>query len=73
MIFYDLPNYPEYYSNICNFLPDVKRFKNGALENFSSTVLYSEFDAQKLCAVVGQQRAMHMINSDKTVHMFMTE
>ncbi len=73
ILFYELPHYPEYYSNFCNYLPDVKRAKNGALENYSSTVLYSNFDAQRLCAVVGQQRATHMINSDKSVHMFMVE
>lgn len=73
LIFYDLPAYAEYYSSFCNFLPDPKRFKNGQLETFSSTVIYSEFDAQKLCAIVGYQRATHMINSDKSVHMFMTE
>lgn len=73
IIFYELPNYAEFYSSFCNFLPDPKRFKNSALENFSSTTLYSKFDAQRLCAVVGHQRASHMINSDKSVHMFMTE
>ena len=73
LIFYDLPHYAEYYSNFCNYLPDPKRFKNGALENFSSTVLYSKFDAQRLCAVVGRNRATHMLNSDKSVHMFMID
>ncbi len=75
MIFYDLPHYPEFYSNFCNFLPDAKRSaKNSShLGNFTSTVLYSKFDAQKLCPIVGQQRATHMLNSDKNVHMFMTE
>ncbi len=74
LIFYELPNYAEYYSSFCNFLPDPKRFKNGtAQENFSSTVLYSKFDLQKLCAIVGYQRTSHMINSEKSVHMFMTE
>ncbi len=67
-----MPHYAEFYSNFCNYLPDVKR-KNTGLENFTSTVLYSKFDAQKLCAIVGQQRATHMINSEKNVHMFMIE
>lgn len=72
IIFYDLPHYAEFYSNFCNYLPDAKR-KNTGLESFSCTVLYSKFDAQKLCAVVGKQRATHMINSEKSVHMFMIE
>lgn len=73
LIFYDLPHYPEFYSNFCNYLPDAKRFKNGVLETFSATVLYSRFDAQKLCAIVGKTRATHMMQSDKNVHMFMIE
>ena len=72
LIFYDLPHYPEFYTNFCNYLPDIKRKKVG-LETFSSTVLYSNFDAHKLCAIVGHQRATHMISSDKSVHMFMIE
>jgi U3 small nucleolar RNA-associated protein 25 len=72
LIFYELPHYAEYYPKFCNFLPDPKR-KNLIMDNFSSTVLYSKYDAQKLCATVGQEKATHMLNSDKNVHMFMTE
>jgi len=71
IIFYELPHYAEFYSNFCNYLPDPKREASGMI-NFTATVLYSKYDAQKLCAVVGKQRATHMVNSDKNVHMFMT-
>lgn len=55
-------------------MPDPKRKTTAGMEdNFTSTVLYSKYDAQKLCGVVGQQRATHMINSDKNVHMFMID
>lgn len=72
LIFYELPHYAEYYSSFCNFIPDVKRIKLG-IDSYSTTVIYSKFDAQKLCSVVGYDRATHMINSEKHVHMFMTD
>jgi U3 small nucleolar RNA-associated protein 25 len=72
VIFYDLPNYAEFYSNFCNYIPDIKR-KSNVLESFSATAIYSKFDALKLCSIVGQQRAQHMVNSDKKVHMFMVD
>ncbi len=75
LIFYELPHYPEYFSNFCNYLPDPKRTNSASsnIVNFTVTALYSNYDAQKLCAVVGKERATHMINSTKSVHMFMIE
>ena len=72
LVFYDLPHYADFYSNFCNYLPDTKR-KSTGLDSFSCTALYSKFDAQKLCAIVGKERATHMLNTEKTVHMFMIE
>lgn len=73
LIFYELPEYPKYYSDFCNFLQDPKRIQNEGQSSFSSTIIYSKYDAHKLACVVGYERATHMINSDKSVHMFMTE
>lgn len=42
-------------------------------QTFSCVSLYSKLDAQKLSAIVGFQRASIMINSSKSVHMFMVE
>lgn len=35
-------------------------------------VLYTKFDVQRLAEIVGTERAGHMINSKKSVHMFVT-
>ena len=74
IIFYELPSYPNFYANFCNYLLDAKNKKNkNNQQNFSCTVLYSKLVAQKLSSVVGSNRAGQMINSEKNVHMFMVE
>lgn len=35
------------------------------------TVLYNKYDAPKLSAIVGSERASRMTTSDRNVHMFM--
>lgn len=36
------------------------------------TVMYSQYDLQRVAALVGTQRAAQMGHSDKAVHMYMT-
>lgn len=47
--------------------------KVGNSSNMSVTVLYSKYDVQQLAAVVGTDRAVKMLQSDKNVHMLVTE
>lgn len=69
VVFYQLPLFPHFYSEICNNLNLCRRkFSN----DVTCTVLYSRFDGQRLAAVVGTDRAARMINSDKSVHMLVT-
>ena len=68
MIFYQLPLYGQFYSDICNMLQD----RRPGASNLSATVLYTKYDAQRLAAVVGTDRAAHMVQSDKDVHMLVT-
>ena len=70
LIFYELPLYPDFYSEMCNMLQDPK--KNVEAENLTCHVIYCRFDAQRLAPVVGTSRAAHMINSNKSTHMFVT-
>lgn len=70
LVFYGLPQYPHFYSEMCNMLHDVKSKTKG--DNQSCTVLYSKFDVQRLAEIVGSDRAGQMINSHKSVHMFVT-
>ena len=70
LVFYGLPQHPQFYSEMCNMLHDVKRKSKG--DNQTCTVLYTKFDVQKLAEVVGTDRAGQMINSQKSTHMFVT-
>ena len=46
--------------------------KKSSRENLSCAVIYTKYDVNKLAGVVGTERAAHMVNTDKKVHMFMT-
>ncbi|KFW01660.1 Digestive organ expansion factor, partial [Eurypyga helias] len=69
LIFYELPTYPHFYSEICNMM---KATDSGADATWTCTVLYSKYDAQKLAAVVGIDRTAQMLQSKKNVHLFVT-
>lgn len=47
--------------------------KIGNLSNMTVTVLYSKYDIHQLAAVVGTERAMRMVQSDRNVHMLVTD
>lgn len=71
LIFYSLPTYPHFYSEVCNMLcAGTSEGTNAA--NLTCTVLYSRYDAQKLAAIVGAERASSMMQSTKSVHLFIT-
>ncbi|XP_069116871.1 U3 small nucleolar RNA-associated protein 25 homolog [Argopecten irradians] len=65
LVFYELPTFPHYYSELCNMIQDSK-------DTCTCTTLYTQYDAQKLAEVVGTNRTAIMINSNKTTHMFVT-
>ncbi|XP_077998956.1 U3 small nucleolar RNA-associated protein 25 homolog [Glandiceps talaboti] len=67
IIFYQLPMYPDFYSEICNMIT------GGVGVDNSCTVLYSKYDAHRLAGVVGMNRCSHMLSAEKNVHMFVTE
>ncbi|XP_029449151.1 digestive organ expansion factor homolog [Rhinatrema bivittatum] len=69
LIFYELPTYPHFYSEVCNMMKATSR---GEEATWTCTVLYSKYDAQRLAAVVGTDRAAQMLQSKKNVHLFVT-
>ncbi|KAH0622735.1 hypothetical protein JD844_025301, partial [Phrynosoma platyrhinos] len=69
LIFYELPTYPHFYSEVCNMMKLAGSEEESAL---TCTVLYSKYDAQKLASVVGVERAAQMLQSSKNVHLFVT-
>ncbi|XP_075719384.1 U3 small nucleolar RNA-associated protein 25 homolog [Rhinoderma darwinii] len=69
LIFYELPTYPHFYSEVCNMM---KAWNKGEEATWTCTVLYSKYDAQRLAAVVGAERTAQMLQSKKKVHLFVT-
>ncbi|XP_070590595.1 U3 small nucleolar RNA-associated protein 25 homolog [Erythrolamprus reginae] len=69
LIFYELPTYPHFYSEICNM---VKLAGMEGEATLTCTAFYSKYDVQKLAAVVGVERAAQMLQSSKNVHLFVT-
>lgn len=71
LIFYGLPTYPHFYSEVCNMLQAGVR-EGGASVSFTCTALYSRYDVHRLAAITGADRAAQMLQSKKTTHLFIT-
>lgn len=71
LIFYELPLYPQFYSEIINFM-DTNSDTQKGLSAASCTVLYSQFDSCKLENVIGTERCQQMLGSSKDMHMVMS-
>ncbi|CAJ0921741.1 unnamed protein product [Ranitomeya imitator] len=69
LIFYELPTYPHFYSEVCNMMT---AWNKGEEATWTCTVLYSKYDAQRLATVVGAERTAQMLQSKKNVHLFVT-
>lgn len=70
-IFYQLPHYPHFFSELCNLLrPSYQNPKGGTEGNMSCTVVYGRHDGARLAAAVGTQRAADMVVAEKNVHVF---
>ncbi|XP_043111390.1 U3 small nucleolar RNA-associated protein 25 homolog [Puntigrus tetrazona] len=71
LIFYGLPTYSHFYSEVCNMLQAGVREDGGSV-SFTCTALYSRYDMHRLAAITGAERAAQMLQSKKTVHLFIT-
>ncbi|XP_076015503.1 U3 small nucleolar RNA-associated protein 25 homolog [Genypterus blacodes] len=69
LIFYGLPTYAHFYSEVCNMLAAGGR---GEEASWTCTALYSRYDAHKLASIAGGQRAGQMLHSNKAAHLFVT-
>ncbi|XP_048831434.1 U3 small nucleolar RNA-associated protein 25 homolog [Brienomyrus brachyistius] len=69
LIFYALPTYAHFYSELCNAL---RAGGDEGAASWTCTTLYSRFDLQRLAAVTGAERAGQMLRSQKSVHLFVT-
>ncbi|KAI7879425.1 DUF1253-domain-containing protein [Lichtheimia hyalospora FSU 10163] len=71
VVFYGLPDHPQFYSEVVNFL-GLKFDEASAAEEatFSCTTLFSRYDHLKLERIVGSDRARKMCTAQKNVFMF---
>ncbi|RIB27767.1 digestive organ expansion factor [Gigaspora rosea] len=68
ILFYALPDHPQFYPEIVNFLISAKN-ETDSDSNLSCNVIFSKFDQFRLERIVGSERVNRMITSDK--HMFL--
>lgn len=69
LIFYQLPIFPQFYSEMCNLMSaDYQNPRGGSKYNMSVAVIYNKFDCYELARVVGEKRAIKMINSELKYH-----
>uniref|UniRef100_W5UQG0 U3 small nucleolar RNA-associated protein 25 homolog n=1 Tax=Ictalurus punctatus TaxID=7998 RepID=W5UQG0_ICTPU len=72
VIFYALPTYAHFYSEVCNMLQVGGSDGVTSSASFTCTALYSRYDAHRLAAITGAERAASMVQSNKAVHLFIT-
>ena len=72
LIFFQPPQYPHFFSEMCNYLqPAFQNRKGGGSDgNMTITVLYSKYDAQRLAGILGTERAGQIVAEEKSVRMF---
>ena len=71
LIFYQLPLYPKFFSELCNFMQaSFQNRKGGSEGNMSCTVIYNKYDIHRLAPVVTTERAQVMLQAEKDIHMF---
>ena len=63
MVFYDLPNRPHFYAEICNWIRDLRRPL--AEDSATCRVLYCKYDILRLRAVLGNERMQKLLLSEK--------
>lgn len=71
MVFYGLPDHPQFYSEVVNFL-GLKFNEATAAEEatFSVRALFSRYDHLRLERIVGSERAQKMCTAQKNVFLF---
>jgi len=67
LVFYDLPNRPHFYAEICNWVRDLRRPL--AEDSATCRVLYCKYDILRLKAVLGNER-MQTLLSEKDRYVF---
>lgn len=73
IIFYQLPQNPQFYPELCNFIQEnSQNRKVRQRKNSSVNVIYCKYDTPRLAPIVGTERASYMLNSEKNIHAFVS-
>lgn len=74
ILFYGPPVTPHFYSEMINLMQENNQNpKGGSESNMTVTVVYCKYDIFQLSSVIGTKRASKMLNSEKNVHMIITD
>lgn len=73
IIFYQPPTWPNFYSEIINFMHESNQNPRDGLENsMSIIVMYTKYDILQLAGLIGTESAAKLNRSTKATHMFIT-
>lgn len=72
LIFYQPPNWPNFYSEMVNYMQDANQNRRDGCskDSMTVTVLYTKYDVIQIAEIVGSEKASKMVSSDKSTHMF---
>ncbi|XP_028966701.1 digestive organ expansion factor homolog [Galendromus occidentalis] len=73
VVFYELPTYPHFYSEILNMLSTTNQYKlaSGMESTFTATSLYCKYDVLTLKPILGERRTATVVQKvDKKNHLF---
>lgn len=70
VIFYGLPDHPNFYTEIVNYLALKGDASSAEEATFSCSALFSKYDMLKLERIVGTDRAKKMCTSGKNLFAF---
>ena len=68
IVFYSLPEYPHFYSELVDMLSEAAAGGLGA--ESSCVALFTAYEKMALERIVGSKRCAHMLKSSKTTFMF---
>ena len=68
IVFYDLPNRPHFYAEVCNWVRDLRQPL--AEDSATCLVLYCKYDILRLKAVLGNERMQNLLLSEKDRYVF---
>ncbi|GAB5589241.1 rRNA-binding ribosome biosynthesis protein utp25 [Umbelopsis nana] len=70
VVFYGLPDHPQFYTEIVNYLALKAEASSAEEAAFSCSALFSRYDLLKLERIVGSERARKMCSSGKNLFAF---